>query len=46
MPLAYYKPNYLVIKVIQCFFILKLALLIILFINNYNYNINSVNIIN
>jgi hypothetical protein len=44
MPPVYYKPNHLVIKVAQRFFAPKLALLVILPINNYNYNINSINI--
>jgi hypothetical protein len=46
MPLVYYKPGYIVIEAAQQFFAPKLALLVILPINNYNYNINGVNITN
>jgi hypothetical protein len=46
MPLVYHKPDHLVVKVVQRFFAPKLALLVILPINDYNYNINGVNIAN
>jgi hypothetical protein len=46
MPLVYYEPGYIVVEAAQRFFTPKLALLVILPINNYNYNINSVDIAN
>jgi hypothetical protein len=44
IPLVYYKPGHIVVKAAQRFFAPKLALPVILPINNYNYNINSVDI--
>jgi hypothetical protein len=44
MPLVYYEPSYIVVEAAQRFFAPKLALLVILPINDYNYNINGVNI--
>jgi hypothetical protein len=44
MPLVYYKPGYIVVEATQRFFAPKLALLVILPIDDYNYNINSVDI--
>jgi hypothetical protein len=44
MSLVYYEPGYIVVEAIQRFFTSKLALPVILPINKYNYNINSVNI--
>jgi hypothetical protein len=46
MPLVYHEPSYIVIEATQRFFAPKLALPVILPINNYNYNINSINITN
>jgi hypothetical protein len=46
MPLVHYKPDYITAEVAQRFFIPKLILLIILPIDNYNYNINRVDITN
>jgi hypothetical protein len=46
MPLVYYEPGYIVVEAAQRFFAPKLALPVILPINDYNYNINSVNITN
>jgi hypothetical protein len=44
MPLVHYKPDYITVEVAQQFFAPKLALLIILPIDDYNYNINRVDI--
>jgi hypothetical protein len=44
MPLVYYEPGYIVVEAAQRFFAPKLALLVILPIDDYNYNINSVDI--
>jgi hypothetical protein len=44
MPLVYHEPSYIVVEAAQRFLAPKLALPVILPINNYNYNINSVNI--
>jgi hypothetical protein len=46
MPLVHYKPNHITVEVTQRFFALKLALFIVLPINDYNYNINRVDIAN
>ena len=46
MPLVYHEPGYIVVEAAQRFFAPKLALLVILPINDYNYNINSVDIAN
>jgi hypothetical protein len=46
MPLVYHEPGYIIIEAAQRFFAPKLALLVILPINDYNYNINSVDITN
>ena len=46
MLLIHYKPDYMTVEVIQRFFAFKLALSIVLLINDYNYNINRVDIIN
>jgi hypothetical protein len=44
IPLVYHEPGYIIIKATQRFFAPKLALLVILPIDDYNYNINGVNI--
>jgi hypothetical protein len=44
IPLVYHEPGHIVVKAAQRFFAPKLALLVILPINDYNYNINSVDI--
>jgi hypothetical protein len=44
MPLVYHEPGHIIIKAVQRFFAPKLALPVILPIDDYNYNINSVNI--
>jgi hypothetical protein len=44
MPLVYYKPDYIIVEVAQRFFAPKLVLPIILPIDDYNYNINRVDI--
>ena len=44
MPPVDHKPNHLVVEVAQRFFAPKLALLVILPIDDYNYNINRVDI--
>jgi hypothetical protein len=46
MPLVHHEPSHIIIEAAQRFFAPKLALLVILPINDYNYNINSVNITN
>jgi hypothetical protein len=46
MPLVHYKPGYIVVEAAQQFFAPKLALLVILPIDDYNYNINGINIAN
>jgi hypothetical protein len=46
MLLVHYEPGHIVIKATQRFFMPKLALPVILPINDYNYNINSVDIAN
>jgi hypothetical protein len=46
MPLVYHEPGHIVVEAAQRFFAPKLALLVILPINNYNYNINGVDITN
>jgi hypothetical protein len=46
IPLVYYEPGYIVVEAAQRFFAPKLALLVILPIDDYNYNINSVDIAN
>jgi hypothetical protein len=46
MPLVYHEPGHIVVEAVQRFFAPKLALLVILPINNYNYNINGVDITN
>jgi hypothetical protein len=46
MPLVYHEPGYIVVEAAQRFFAPKLALLVILPINDYNYNINGVDITN
>jgi hypothetical protein len=45
MPLVYYEPDYIIVEVTQRFFAPKLALPIILLVDDYNYNINRVDII-
>jgi hypothetical protein len=44
MPLVHYKPDHITVEVAQRFFALKLTLPIILPIDDYNYNINRVDI--
>jgi hypothetical protein len=44
MPLVHHEPGYIVVEAAQRFLAPKLALLVILLINDYNYNINGVNI--
>jgi hypothetical protein len=44
IPLVYHEPGYIVVEAAQRFFAPKLALPVILPINDYNYNINSVDI--
>jgi hypothetical protein len=46
MPLVYHEPGYIVVEATQRFFAPKLALPVILPINDYNYNINGVDITN
>jgi hypothetical protein len=45
MPLVHYKSDYIIVEVAQRFFAPKLALPIILPVDDYNYNINRVDII-
>jgi hypothetical protein len=44
MPPVYYKPGHIVVEAAQRFFVPKLALPVILPIDDYNYNINSIDI--
>jgi hypothetical protein len=44
MPPVHHEPGHIVVEAAQRFFAPKLALLIILPIDDYNYNINGVNI--
>jgi uncharacterized protein (DUF2345 family) len=44
MPIVHHEPGHIVVKAAQRFFAPKLALPVILPINDYNYNINSVDI--
>jgi hypothetical protein len=44
MPLVHYKPGHIIIEAAQRFFAPKLALLVILSIDDYNYNINGIDI--
>jgi hypothetical protein len=44
MPPVYYKPDYIIVEVAQQFFAPKLVLPIILPIDDYNYNMNGVDI--
>ena len=44
MPLVYHEPDYIIVEVTQRFFASKLALPIILSVDDYNYNINRVDI--
>jgi hypothetical protein len=44
MPAVYYEPGYIVVEAAQWFFAPKLALLVILPIDDYNYNMNGVDI--
>ena len=44
MPPVYHEPGHIVIEAAQRFFTPKLALLVILSIDDYNYNINGVDI--
>jgi hypothetical protein len=44
IPLVYHEPGYIVVEAAQRFFAPKLALPVILPIDDYNYNINGVNI--
>jgi hypothetical protein len=44
MPLVHHKPDYIIVEIAQRFFAPKLTLPIILPINDYNYNINGVDI--
>jgi hypothetical protein len=44
IPLVHHEPGYIVVEAAQRFFAPKLALLVILPINDYNYNMNGVNI--
>jgi hypothetical protein len=46
IPPVHHKPGYIVVEAAQRFLAPKLALPVILLINNYNYNINGVNIAN
>jgi hypothetical protein len=46
MPLVYHEPGHIIIEAAQWFFAPKLALPVILPINDYNYNINGVDITN
>jgi hypothetical protein len=46
MPLVHHEPGYIVVEAAQRFLAPKLALPVILPINDYNYNINGVNITN
>jgi hypothetical protein len=46
IPIVYHEPGHIVVEAAQRFFAPKLALLVILPINDYNYNINSVDITN
>jgi hypothetical protein len=46
MPPVHHEPGYIVVEATQRFFAPKLALPVILPINNYNYNINGINIAN
>ena len=46
MPLVHHKPGHIIIKAAQQFFAPKLALPVILPINDYNYNINGIDITN
>jgi hypothetical protein len=46
MPPVHHKPGYIIIEAAQQFFAPKLALLVILPINDYNYNINGIDIAN
>jgi hypothetical protein len=44
MPLVHHEPGYIVVEAAQRFFAPKLALLVILPIDDYNYNMNGVDI--
>jgi hypothetical protein len=44
MPLVHYEPGHIIVEAAQRFLTPKLALPVILLINDYNYNINGVNI--
>jgi hypothetical protein len=44
MPPVHHEPGYIVVEATQRFFAPKLALLVILPIDDYNYNINGVDI--
>jgi hypothetical protein len=46
MPPVHHEPSHIIIEAAQRFFAPKLALPVILPINNYNYNINGVDIAN
>jgi hypothetical protein len=46
IPLVHHEPGHIVIEAVQRFFAPKLALPVILPIDDYNYNINSVDITN
>jgi hypothetical protein len=44
MPLVHHEPDHIVVEAAQRFFAPKLALVVILPIDDYNYNINGVDI--
>ena len=44
MPPVHHEPSHIVVEVIQRFFTPKLALPVILLIDDYNYNINGIDI--
>jgi hypothetical protein len=45
MPLVHHEPGHIVVEAVQRFFAPKLALLVILSIDDYNYNMNGVDIV-
>ena len=45
IPLVHYEPDYIIVEVAQRFFASKLVLPVVLPVDDYNYNMNGVDII-